>query len=272
MLTLKPLSPDDCPQVVAHSQTVGWDTPPAYAYQILKTSGKYAFAIFHEQQIVATALATPYEGLRAWVGMVITHPDYQKQGLGRRLMDHLVAVLWADGFQQIMLDASKAGQALYATMGFRPLYAIYRLRRPSDFPAPQMPSHVHLATDLAPIVRLDASAFGVSRPQFYPAFGISYAHADGQGFIMVQTWRENSPSLGAWVHATPQGAADLLRAMLHRYHGQTIGVTTANDQARLILASYGFDVVNVCTRMVLGSDDPLIQRERYFGSVSMAVG
>ena len=54
----------------------------------------------------------------ARIGLVATHPDYQRRGIGRLVMEHLLR--WASdrGATTVRLDASPVGAPLYSRLGF----------------------------------------------------------------------------------------------------------------------------------------------------------
>jgi len=59
-------------------------------------------------------------GLEAYILNVYTRPDARRMGLGRALMERLVAEARAAGAGRIWLRASKDGRSLYESMGFKP--------------------------------------------------------------------------------------------------------------------------------------------------------
>ena len=61
---------------------------------------------------------------RAWIGGMITLPDYQRRGLGTRMMTALMGHARARGIDEFLLDASAEGMPLYTKLGFRPLYDV----------------------------------------------------------------------------------------------------------------------------------------------------
>jgi GNAT superfamily N-acetyltransferase len=49
---------------------------------------------------------------------VYVHYEHRRKGIARALMDHTLAWCYDQGYPKITLNASKAGQALYESMGF----------------------------------------------------------------------------------------------------------------------------------------------------------
>jgi predicted N-acetyltransferase YhbS len=67
-------------------------------------------------KIVATAMWWPYGESHATLGVIIVAPEEQGAGLGKRLMQALLAQV--EG-RSLMLNATVAGEPLYARLGFR---------------------------------------------------------------------------------------------------------------------------------------------------------
>ncbi|MFZ2959413.1 MAG: GNAT family N-acetyltransferase [Candidatus Ozemobacteraceae bacterium] len=61
--------------------------------------------------------ATCYQNL-AWIGMMAVHPQFQSNGIGRRLMIHVLSFLEKHGIETVLLDATSAGHPLYRSLGF----------------------------------------------------------------------------------------------------------------------------------------------------------
>lgn len=70
-----------------------------------------------EGRPLGTGGATMY-GTTAYVGLVAVDPEAQSRGIGRALMNEVLARVAERGAQTILLDASDAGRPLYEKMGF----------------------------------------------------------------------------------------------------------------------------------------------------------
>ncbi|NOX63444.1 MAG: GNAT family acetyltransferase [Chloroflexi bacterium] len=74
-----------------------------------------------EGRLVAAAMAG-YEGHRGWVNYLAVHPDFQRQGLGRRMMEEIEAKLIARGCPKINVQIRSDNEgviAFYRQLGFR---------------------------------------------------------------------------------------------------------------------------------------------------------
>lgn len=57
-------------------------------------------------------------GWKAYLMNIYTHPDYRRRGLGRRMVELLVAKAKERSISAISLDATAMGMPLYESMGF----------------------------------------------------------------------------------------------------------------------------------------------------------
>lgn len=100
------------------SVAAGWNQSAADWRRVLGLSPEFCWGIELNGQLVATATAIVYEGEWAWIGMVLTLPEYRGRGLARRLVGVLLDLLEARGIKKIGLDATAMGAPLYAEFGF----------------------------------------------------------------------------------------------------------------------------------------------------------
>ncbi len=60
------------------------------------------------------------EARRGYITSVYVAPEYRRQGVGRALMDAVIAYGRAEGLQRLELRTSEQGRALYERVGFMP--------------------------------------------------------------------------------------------------------------------------------------------------------
>lgn len=115
-------------------------------------------------RIAGVAAWWPYGTTAGRIGLVITSPEYQGQGIGRRLVEH---ILDDGGPRGWMLLSTEAGRSLYQKLGFRILgsaqrhQGIYRHEPPITNPRIRMAT----ADDYTCLMKLDHSAMGADRGQ-----------------------------------------------------------------------------------------------------------
>ncbi|WP_375373960.1 GNAT family N-acetyltransferase [Hymenobacter cellulosivorans] len=159
---IRRLSLDDLPACLRLAQDRSWP-PEEQKWRFLFEVGQVYGLADPGGDLAATAVLTPYGPELAVVGMVLVAARYNRQGLGRRLMQHALAE--AHG-APVALYATEAGRPLYESLGFRTLSTTtthigYFQPRPVAAGA----GRVRPATpaDSAAIFRLDAQVTGTNR-------------------------------------------------------------------------------------------------------------
>ncbi|MHC0432732.1 GNAT family N-acetyltransferase [Streptomyces sp. O3] len=121
------------------------------------------------------------------IGMVLVAERYARQGVGRRLMRHILA---ARTPTPLTLHATANGAPLYEELGFKTIGRAEMVRgrfRPTDTDAaPGVRTRSATAQDLPSILRLDAEVFGTDRTHMItrlPAFADQFRVAEDNGEI-----------------------------------------------------------------------------------------
>ena len=215
----------------------------------------------------------------AYVGMMAVRPDAQGRGIGRALMEDVLAWIGRRGTASVLLDATPAGAPLYTSLGFEDeddvcLYT----RADAAGPTARPDNAITLgADDVEGIRRLDAPIFGADRQRLlglwlaaFPgrAFGVHDQGGELSGFAIAQENR-----IGPWVARDAAFAELLLLAALSLRFSDAPSVISpgANRAAREVLARYGFAQTGGTRHMRRG---PRVPRERasIWGQVNYAAG
>ncbi|EGX60714.1 hypothetical protein SZN_06314 [Streptomyces zinciresistens K42] len=111
---------------------------------------------------VITEYGSPQSPDLAAVGMVLVAARHARQGVGRRLMRHVVSTM---GTTPLTLHATPNGLPLYEELGFKVIGRAEMVRGRFEPGAlrPAVATRAATAEDLAAIVRLDEEVFGVDR-------------------------------------------------------------------------------------------------------------
>ena len=216
----------------------------------------------------------------AYVGLMGIHQDFQKQGLGLALMEHLLAWMEEQKVPLVKLDASPAGQPLYEKLGFVPLNEVYVFQRQTDQLERRHPKGIQFITPqhLDLITASDTQAFGADRGrllhallEIYPERALISQNDQGQlnGYLFAQAKR-----FGPWVMNEGSDAERLLLAALSLpFNGPVSVITPAeNVEASSLLQRFGFQVVRVNRHMVYGPLPVVGQREKVYGQTSLSFG
>ncbi|MEV4944492.1 GNAT family N-acetyltransferase [Streptomyces sp. NPDC053755] len=135
--------------------------------------------------LVTACVVTSYGSGLSAIGMVLVAERYARQGIGRRLMRHVLAEL---GDTPVTLHATPHGRPLYEELGFAVTgrAEMVRGRFTLNEPAAQIPTRPATADDLQAVLRLDAEIFGLDRTHMItrlPAFADHLRVAETAGEI-----------------------------------------------------------------------------------------
>jgi GNAT superfamily N-acetyltransferase len=228
-------------------------------------------------------------GSFGYIGLMSVLPAMQRRGIGRMLMEHLLAWFRARNCAIILLDASAAGVPLYLGMGFTvdDTVAEWGRRNNREFTISHKLSSPYRGdisameeTDISDLVVFDAPYFGASRPTIFAsyladcqqrAFVTRNEAGETTGYIFVQT----NGRLGPWVAAAPDEAERLLMHVLQLpavSDEYIVQVPSANSEAQRLLLRYGFHLRRSLQHMRLG--DPIHPRDRtkIYGQASFGLG
>jgi len=227
------LGPDDLRRCVALAVDREWSPEEAKWSLLLAASEVFGVDAPDGRGLAGAVVLTRWAADYAAVGMMLVAARYERRGLGRALLEHLLRAAGEDA--TVTLFATDMGRPLYEKLGFKPV------RRSVSFTgqfrptvsdnskkrgAPSLAGGVRVATeaDLPDILALDRAAFGADRGQFLtrlPAIAdqIAVFEADGragQGIVgYTAAWRNNPDStvIGPLVAPDGETAKRLIAAL-----------------------------------------------------------
>ena len=227
-----------------------------------------------EGAVIGTVATIAYGVEFSWIGMVLVDPEHRRRGIGTYLLHEALEVL-GDG-TTARLDATPAGRAVYAPLGFVDEYELQRMERPVTVrlkvdPAddPASPGWVRLKADRGvrqmsdadfdEVLTFDRDVFGADRrallerlrnqaPEY--AWTIGGAHVDGYLFGRHGHRFEHLGPIGARDEAT----ARVLVSACVSAHVDRPFIVDAPRRASWVewLASHGFSLQRPFTRMRRG--------------------
>lgn len=238
------LIPGDVSSAMELSVAANWNQTSEDWCRIIKLSPEGCRCIEDDGKVVATATLLPYGTRLAWIGMVLTRPDYRRQGLARLLMEDAIAAAEHGGIHTLKLDATDEGRPLYEDLGFVVETRIERWGRDSGAPTP-MKIDVDLQRDLSnELFALDAEAFGASRRRLLESLSnAGRRNVTSNGYVFSRSGRE-AQYLGPCVASSETEAKQLIAAHL----GEAANVRgrwywdllPANTEAVQCAESFGF--------------------------------
>ena len=177
-ITLPPVSMADLDVVAALVAAVGWPHRRADIAALIEL-GRGRLARAGDGRTLGVGLWWPFGDTAARLGLVVVSPDTQGLGMGRRLVEQLLADAAP---RSVMLLATPAGRPLYERLGFVEVGAVcqhqgeYSGRRHSD-------PRIRAATpeDRSAVLGLDAAAVGVPRPAV-----LDHLLTVGRAFVLVE--------------------------------------------------------------------------------------
>ena len=152
------LGPADLEALTHLKNAASWNQTEADLRRNLSLAPMGCFGIEFEGRMAATATAIAHGDELAWIGMVITDPNFRGRGLARKLMAHSLEYLRSAEIDRCKLDASPMGEPLYRSLGFERECGVERWERSSR--AVALP-----AVDVSAIAdfRLDRKVFAADR-------------------------------------------------------------------------------------------------------------
>ncbi|MCX4907119.1 GNAT family N-acetyltransferase [Streptomyces sp. NBC_00878] len=187
-LPIRRLTPRDLVACADLCENRGWPREE-HKWSLLLAAGT-GFGIDDPDGGLVTACVVTSYGPRdrpglAAIGMVLVAERHARQGVGRRLMRHVVAEL---GTTPLTLHATPYGRPLYEELGFKAIGRTEMVRGhfvPGG-PEPEVATRAATAGDLTAILRLDEEVFGTDRTHMItrlPAFADQLRVAEQDGRI-----------------------------------------------------------------------------------------
>jgi GNAT superfamily N-acetyltransferase len=238
-----------------------WNQTPEDWRMLLDLSPTGCFGVEADGRLVATATLLVYRQRLAWIGMVLTHPEYRGRGFARRLV--VAALERADllGVETVKLDATEQGRSLYETLGFQAEQPIERWFRPgspqsrsSESRVLGSPSSARPSALSQTLRDLDAQAFGADRSiMLHELAKRSALHTSPSAFLFARAGR-TTEYLGPCVSADPAAARALITGGVgvSAHSGWSLDLLPENKNAVALVSELGFSRQRCLTRMARG--------------------
>lgn len=236
---------DDVAAACELSEAAGWNQTASDWQRLLELEPIGCFGISEDGRLVATTTLLTYGRDMAWVGMVLTHAEYQRRGFARQLVTAALELAMARGIRCVKLDATDQGKPLYSSLGFEDEQPVQRWWRSSG-PVVDQP----LPTGPVP-AREDRIAFSVNRSKFVTTLGEPFVLDDG---YVLHRPGSRAHYLGPCVARNTATAYRLIGATLalHAESPWFWDLLPSNPAAVALARDFGFEPVRRLTRMVRG--------------------
>jgi GNAT superfamily N-acetyltransferase len=239
------LTPADVPQALELSAAAGWNQTREDWNRMIELEPFGCFGIEADDRLVATATLLTYGRDMAWIGMVLTHADYQRRGYARLLVTAALELAAARGIPCTKLDATDQGRPLYTSLGFEDEQPIERWTRgPAEVKAD--PVDTGLLDQ-----REDRLAFGADRTRFIRTLGDPLV--DGKAYAIHRPGAR-AHYLGPCVARNTATAYGLIAATLAKNTESTWywDLLPSNPAAVALARDFGFEPARRLVRMVRG--------------------
>lgn len=248
MNRIRRLEPSDVGALMELNQAAGWNQIEADWIRLMEIEPDGCFGLECDGRIVATATAVCYGRRLAWIGMVLTHPDYRRRGFARQVTEAAVEFAEARAVECIGLDATDMGRPLYLQLGFEDLARIERWQAVLPASGWATPALARFELD----AELDLEAFGADRSALLARLArIEAASLPGEGFVMARPGFR-ALSIGPCVARTPEAARALFEWAFSRHAGEPVfwDLLPANEAATALARRFGFALARRLIRMV----------------------
>lgn len=246
-------------------------------YMTLQPDGAYVAK--DGDTIVGFGAALNY-GLFAYIGLMSTHPSMQKRGVGRAILERLLAWLEEQHCPTALLDATPPGALLYEQFGFvTDDITMVMKHEPQHMPIECWAYNYTFPLqeqDVEALIVFDASHFGVRRESvlrhyFQPGRVFVTKNERGHitGYIVAQPH-----TIGPWVAQTREDAERLLyHALVLPFEDRpSVFVSAHNDNALALLQHYGFVKQRDLKHMYRGKHVIRGRQDALYGQVSLGLG
>lgn len=230
-------------------EAAGWNQTEDDWRILLSLVPDSCFGMECDGVLAATTTAIVYGGELAWIGMVLTAPEFRKRGFAHQLMTHALDYLRECNVAWAKLDATDMGARVYSELGFQFERAVERWQRAASGLPAQEENCSSDEADIAAIEKRDA--FGVSRARLLEKLRqAGNAAINESGFAF---WRPGSFAqyFGPCVANDSRSAEQLVHCCLDENSRLPLiwDLAPQNAHAAQLAESYGFHRVRKLSRM-----------------------
>jgi GNAT superfamily N-acetyltransferase len=244
---IRRLLPSDMESAIRLTRAAGWNQVPSDWERLLRLEPEGCFALESEGQVAATTTALCYGQELAWIGMVLTAPEFRRRGFADALIAKALQYVEQRGVSVVKLDATDKGIGLYRRHGFMDECEIQRWRRePGPTEGTEIFSYV-------PDFAYDRAIFGTDRATVLETLEeFDAVSLPGGGYAMGRPGFLAS-YFGPCVVHSPAAARRLLRWFLTKHPDKAIfwDLFPHNKEAVQLAQEFGFTPVRTLVRMHL---------------------
>lgn len=262
---MRTLRPDDMAAAIELSSLAGWNQTADDWRMLLDLAPAGCFAIESDGQLVSTTTVVCYGKRLAWIGMVLTSPEFRGRGFARRLLAHALDYANSLGIETVKLDATDQGKKLYEKFGFHAEQSIERWVLPGTSNT-ALPGASSRPPQYSPTLDLDAIC--VDRTDMLEHLARrSQVYSHSKAFLFARAGRTTA-YLGPCLANEPADVGVLVTECIHAspHASWSWDLLPANHNALAIASELGFNRQRQLTRMALGK--PLRGRDDFIYAIA----
>jgi GNAT superfamily N-acetyltransferase len=268
--SIRLLLPTDLDAAIGLTRAAGWNQVSSDWTRLLSLEPEGCFALESHGIVAASTTVLCYGRELAWVGMVLTAPEFRRRGFAESLMEKALEFMESRGIAVAKLDATDTGQNLYRKLGFIEECEIERWQR---IPGPVAPSEVlPYQEDIA----YDRPRFGADRSALLEQLReFEAATLPGEGYAMGRPGF-TAAYFGPCVASSSAAARRLVRWFVGTHGGEPIfwDLFPSNQEAVCVAREFGFFPVRRLLRMALyrGAARPVANHADIFAIAGFELG
>lgn len=237
----------DIERALALTRAAGWNQTRDDWERLLVLEPQGCFAVESEGEVRSTTTVVCYGRELAWIGMVLTDPEYRRRGFAELLMERALKLVDERGMAAVKLDATESGARVYRKFGFCEECAVERWER--------LPDVIEAGEEFGycPDHGYDRARFGADRAALLLHLALEGAASlTGEGYAMGRPGF-TAAYFGPCVARSSDAARRLLRWFLAAHSGEHVfwDLFPENEAAVEIAREFGFAPVRRLTRMTL---------------------
>jgi GNAT superfamily N-acetyltransferase len=268
--TIRLLRPSDIDGAIRLTRAAGWNQLPSDWDRLLMLEPEGCFALESGGQVAATTTALCYGRELAWLGMVLTAPEFRRRGFAESLMGSALQFVQDRNMATVKLDATESGISLYRKLGFVDECEIERWQRA---PAPVQAGE---AMSYDPGFSYDRASFGADRSALLTQLArLGAASLPGEGYAMGRPGF-TAAYFGPCIARSGVSARRLLRWFLAGHAEEQVfwDLFPSNKEAVRMAEEFGFVPVRRLMRMAFfnGPAQPTPNQGEVFAIAGFELG
>ena len=278
-MKVKILNQSDISQLLSLCDSVGWLHDISFMKEQFETylSVGTLFGHDNEDKLVSCIAVFPYKTGFTSLGILIVHPDFQRKGLGRSLLN--ICMKKAPPLQPVTLIATDAGTPLYHAYGFTTVTSIHRFERNGTTITPgSFPTSTITSQDLNTLIQLDYIANGAHRPKLYSILlhrahlALKIERNDRLEAFALCIRKGDTLCVTPLIARNEEDALHLLLSICNQWHGTVrIDVPHAQKSFRDKLLSFEFKETLLSPFMIKNGENLPGKRDFIFAMMDAAL-